>query len=85
MAEIPQKWYVIFTKSYQEALFSIYSIIGVDNFGPLVYVMSAKFLHYKGIIFSFVINKHLWGERYFETMYVDLVVPFCPLVSAPHY
>lgn len=61
LAEIPQKWYVIFTKSYQEALFSIYSIIGVDNFGPLVYVMSAKFLHYKGIIFAFVINKHLRG------------------------
>lgn len=84
MAGISQKRYVIFTKSYQEALFSIYSIIGVDNFGLLVYVMSAKFLHCKSIIFSFVINKHLWKERYFETMYVDLIVPFCPLVSASH-
>lgn len=43
------------------------SITGSVNFGHLVKVVCANFIHFKFIILSFVINKYLVG-RYFETM-----------------
>lgn len=58
---------------------SICLITGDVNFAHLVNVVSAWFLHYKVLIFLFVVNKYLGGD----TLRVfSFFCNFCPFILA---
>lgn len=50
---------------------TMYPISDDVNLSHLVKVVTASFLYRKVTVFPLVINKHLFGERYLETMQIS--------------